>query len=660
MKNFIKLFTLLTILVGSVNVFAQNTTPDLCFDTPTTSLPIKLVNGSFDATATQAIWNRLPSTLQKDYADVIEAFATAKESSDKKFLVIQTKENKVIACSYDSNNSITRSDLKALINEDLTDNQQIFQDWYLDKGFENKFVLFEGSSTPIVTGIVLYPKFVTIPTLTFVTDSTTDYIDADTFEVVVESSKVEPEHAYIVYPQENGKCEEDILALSKNQKVTHFKSGEKVTLKTEDYLGKKVCAGVFYLGRDQRKLDVETSKKEVENTPAQPVIKTFTVTFLSEDKEVLPVEKVEEGKYITTIPTNPEKTDHIFEGWTVDGSLVDPVKYETTKDTVFVAQFKEKPKTQNFIVTFLSDDKEIGKENVEEGKSIATIPANPEKTGFVFDGWIIKASTDNKKYTTEEVKNYSITSDVTFVAVFKAEDKQNTGNNGTSNSTVTTGGGAGGYVVSTPSVTTTTNTNTNTQVKGDEVVREKTALFPNFAKKCDGELKNLTDPRLIAYYDDLNVINRTNLNRNITRAEFLKLVINSANIDLSNEVVTTAYSDVTADHTLAKYISYATRTGLVSGDNGKFRPNDTISRAEAAKIFVNSAGLTLSINVTTFADVDTNNSLARHIQTAYDNCLLHGRGTLDGNPINPPRIYEPNSPITLAETAKVLYNIVHQ
>lgn len=225
----------------------------------------------------------------------------------------------------------------------------------------------------------------------------------------------------------------------------------------------------------------------------------------------------------------------------------------------------------------------------------------------------------------------------------------------------TTGGG-GGYsspstpVVTTPSTPTTTPT---TEVKGDEVVREKTPVFPNFSKKCTQIIQNLTDVRLTAYYDILNVTNRNNLNRELTRAEFLKLVLNSANIDVSNEGNTT-YSDVSADHTLAKYIAYATRTGLVSGHNGKFRPNDTISRAEAAKIFVNAANLTLSTEINTFSDVDANNSLAKYIQTAYDNCLLHGRKTLDGNPINPPRVYEPNSPITLAETAKVLYNIVHQ
>lgn len=52
--------------------------------------------------------------------------------------------------------------------------------------------------------------------------------------------------------------------------------------------------------------------------------------------------------------------------------------------------------------------------------------------------------------------------------------------------------------------------------------------------------------------------------------------------------------------------------------------------------------------------------LAPYIQYAYNQCLLHGRNTIDGEPIGgKPRVFEPNSSMTLAETAKVLYNIMH-
>lgn len=185
-------------------------------------------------------------------------------------------------------------------------------------------------------------------------------------------------------------------------------------------------------------------------------------------------------------------------------------------------------------------------------------------------------------------------------------------------------------------------------------------LFPSFTKTCEQSLKDLTDPRLNAYYNDLQVINQQNVHRSLTRAEFLKLVINAAGIDVSNEA-DPAYSDVPSSHTLKQYIAYATRNNLVSGQNGKFRPNDTITRAEVAKVFVNAAALGLSTNIHTFSDVPSSHSLAAYIQTAYDNCLLNGRHTVGGQSTLPngERRYEPQDNITLAETAKVLYNIVH-
>ena len=178
-------------------------------------------------------------------------------------------------------------------------------------------------------------------------------------------------------------------------------------------------------------------------------------------------------------------------------------------------------------------------------------------------------------------------------------------------------------------------------------------IFPGFAKKCDQTLTNLNDSRLTAYYNDLKVIDRSNMNRALTRAEFLKLVLNAANVDVSNEA-DAKYADVPASHTLNKYIAYATRIGMVAGQNGNFRPDDKITRAEAAKVFTNAAGIGGAKTVNTFADVPATHSLAGYIQSAYDNCLLHGQN--EGGKT----LYKPELNITLAETGKVLYNVTHQ
>lgn len=234
---------------------------------------------------------------------------------------------------------------------------------------------------------------------------------------------------------------------------------------------------------------------------------------------------------------------------------------------------------------------------------------------------------------------------------------------------VVSGGGWGGWgggssstptPTPTPTNTGTTNSGTNQTPTPTPTPNPTPVIFPEYTKTCVDEITDLTDPRLADYYTELGVTNTSNPNRKLTRAEFLKLVLNAAHIDVSLEPSPT-YSDVPATHPMAKYISYATRAGIVSGQNGRFRPNDLISRAEAAKVLIRGIGVTLSTQVNTFADVGSNNTLGRYIETAYDNCILHGRRTIGGETTltSGARIFEPADGITLAETAKVLYNINH-
>ena len=218
------------------------------------------------------------------------------------------------------------------------------------------------------------------------------------------------------------------------------------------------------------------------------------------------------------------------------------------------------------------------------------------------------------------------------------------GESSSSNDNAGPGGVGGGY-------TTTNQTNQNIVLK--PTVTE--TVFKNFTKKCDTVVKDLSDSRLALYYNNLKVIDRSNINRPLTRAEFLKLVINSANIDVSNEP-NAPFADVPASHPLNKYIAYAARIGQISATQGNnFYPDAPISRAEAAKVFVNAAGLGESTMATTFADVSFDKTqLAGYIQSAYDNCLLHGQME------NGSRVYNPFRNISLGEAVKVIFNVNYQ
>lgn len=166
--------------------------------------------------------------------------------------------------------------------------------------------------------------------------------------------------------------------------------------------------------------------------------------------------------------------------------------------------------------------------------------------------------------------------------------------------------------------------------------------------QCISPVKNLDDPKIAAYYDDLQIISRENVHRELTRAEFVKMIINSANLQLEKADLNLLknFTDIDKYQWFAPYVAYAIEYGLVSGQEAQknnalreFRPNDNISRAEASKILTSlilkdANELPTTDNINTFSDVNNQDSLSPYIQYAYNTCLLHGRNTIDGKPID--------------------------
>ncbi len=75
-------------------------------------------------------------------------------------------------------------------------------------------------------------------------------------------------------------------------------------------------------------------------------------------------------------------------------------------------------------------------------------------------------------------------------------------------------------------------------------------------------------------------------NRVITRAEFLKMILNYAGIDVDG-VEGVRYSDVSQDSWYYEYIGYATSIGLIQGyPDGTFKPNQGIRRIEALSMLL--------------------------------------------------------------------------
>lgn len=105
---------------------------------------------------------------------------------------------------------------------------------------------------------------------------------------------------------------------------------------------------------------------------------------------------------------DPTSTDYVqFNYWTVDGEQVDLSTYTITQSTTFVANV-----THKYDVKFMVDDQVHDSQIVTEN-AFATLPENPTKEGYEFDGWSINGIDIVSNITTTQVN-----SNVIYKAVF--------------------------------------------------------------------------------------------------------------------------------------------------------------------------------------------------------------------------------------------------
>ena len=86
---------------------------------------------------------------------------------------------------------------------------------------------------------------------------------------------------------------------------------------------------------------------------------------------------------LLTVATPPSTAYLIFNGWTVDGEPIDLATYRITANTKIVADV-----TRKYEVNFMVDGTNHNSQIVIKDAKV-TIPANPTKNGYVFDGWTL-------------------------------------------------------------------------------------------------------------------------------------------------------------------------------------------------------------------------------------------------------------------------------
>ena len=136
-----------------------------------------------------------------------------------------------------------------------------------------------------------------------------------------------------------------------------------------------------------------------------------------------------------------------------------------------------------------------------------------------------------------------------------------------------------------------------------------------------------------------------------TRAVFACTIANALGYEAPEDpsTVTTRFKDVPSTHWGAGAIAFCVENEIIGGyDDGTFRPDQAITRQEAAAILNNAFDLTASTDVSKFTDANRIASWATAHVAAVANAELMN-GDVDG-------AFRPTSTLTRAELASIMMN----
>ena len=150
-------------------------------------------------------------------------------------------------------------------------------------------------------------------------------------------------------------------------------------------------------------------------------------------------------------------------------------------------------------------------------------------------------------------------------------------------------------------------------------------------------------------YGVVNNVAQFQPNRNVTRAEFVKMLVRSLSCRYTYLGTDTGFSDVDQNQWYAEYIKFAVEHKWINGyKDGTFRPNAPITRDEAAKILTRAIQLsTQNSNYTTsFSDVPASSEFIPYIETLKSHGIMKGRNS---------HAFAPKEFIPRTETSRMIY-----
>ena len=149
----------------------------------------------------------------------------------------------------------------------------------------------------------------------------------------------------------------------------------------------------------------------------------YTITFIVDGVTYHSISTA--GNEIIVIPTDPQKDGYTFEGWYFDKDVWSQpltanslISAPISQNLSVYAKFSEN-EAPKYTISFVVDGTTYhtiltsGNENI-------TLPANPQKDGFTFDGWYWDKDVWSSELTATSLINVAITSDKAVYAKFTA------------------------------------------------------------------------------------------------------------------------------------------------------------------------------------------------------------------------------------------------
>ena len=141
--------------------------------------------------------------------------------------------------------------------------------------------------------------------------------------------------------------------------------------------------------------------------------------------------------------------------------------------------------------------------------------------------------------------------------------------------------------------------------------------------------------------------------QSMNRAEFTKTVLEALGYSIPDTITSSDFSDVPVNEWYAPYTQTAKERNIIAGyEDGTFRPNNNITRAEAIKILLQAANIEIEIPAETiFSDVDLNEWYAPYVVKAHSMGIVSGYD--DGR-------FGVNDPITRGQVTKIIVELLKQ